>query len=220
MVSLIVDDPWHVIAVHAAEAYGLYHTVALVESNTTQTMTKRETRFDEGSLNFNILKSGIFGPRTDVYVDFRIDSAKDYPSITPITRENIQREHITRRWKEAGMQPDDIGIICDVNEFFTRDFLLALQTCDIPQFRPGQDCFKPQVTGQGLEFEMTADCSFPVGFFNHPNAIIGECIDNIGDIDVHTPGLRNYAKVEGVQLLGARIFEKDPNRTVYPLLKP
>ena len=42
MGSLIADDSWHVIAAHAVEAYGLYHTVALVESNTTQMMTKRK----------------------------------------------------------------------------------------------------------------------------------------------------------------------------------
>jgi len=38
------------------------------------------------------------------------------------------------------MKVDDIEIIGDSDEFFTRDFLLAAQTCDVPQFRPGQTC--------------------------------------------------------------------------------
>ena len=66
--SLIADDSWHAISAHAAEAYGLYHTVAFIESNTTQTMSTRETRFDEGSLNLKVLQSGIFGPKTSVTV--------------------------------------------------------------------------------------------------------------------------------------------------------
>ncbi len=222
MGSLIADDTWHVIAAHAAEAYGLYHTVALIESNTTQTMTARETRFDEGSLNRRIMESGIFGPQTDVYVDFRVDVAKDYPDLDPFRRENLQRSHITQRWKEAGMQPDDIGIVCDIDEVFTRDFLLALQTCDVPQFRPGQDCQKPEITGQGLTFEIGPDCAFPKTFNPHPQAIIGECVDKIGDSDIHTPGLRKFQNdVEGGHLIGKRKhYVQDPNRTTYPLWEP
>lgn len=222
MGSLIADDTWHVIAAHAAEAYGLYHTVAFVESNTTQTQTKRETNFDTGSLNWKMLQSGIFGPKTDVYVDFRVDSAKDFPDLPPILRENVQREHITRRWKAAGMQRDDIGIVSDVDEVFTRDFLLALQSCDIPQFRPGQDCFRPQVTGQGLFFESTPECQYAKkpAYFHRPNAIIGECVDRIGDKSVHTPGLRIIRPFEGGHILGSRNFDKFPNRTMYPLWQP
>eukprot|EP00551_Chaetoceros_affinis_P010209 CAMPEP_0203679208 /NCGR_PEP_ID=MMETSP0090-20130426/34795_1 /ASSEMBLY_ACC=CAM_ASM_001088 /TAXON_ID=426623 /ORGANISM="Chaetoceros affinis, Strain CCMP159" /LENGTH=139 /DNA_ID=CAMNT_0050546757 /DNA_START=121 /DNA_END=537 /DNA_ORIENTATION=- len=39
--SNIADDSWHPIAVHAAEAYGLYHTVAFIESNITTAETKK-----------------------------------------------------------------------------------------------------------------------------------------------------------------------------------
>ncbi len=228
MGSLIADDTWHVIASHAVEAYGLYHTVAFIESNTTQTKTKRQIKFsDKTSLNWRMLQSDIFGPKTDVYVDFRVDAAKDYPDVKPIMRENLQREHITKRWKAAGMQPDDVGIVCDVDEVFTRDFLLALQSCDIPQFRPGQDCFRPQVTGQALFFEGSPECQFAEygieGYFRHPNAIIGECVDRIGDYAIHEPDI-NLRKIrthfEGGHLLGSRNFDKFPNRTMYPLWQP
>jgi len=141
-----------------------------------------------------------------------------------IMRENIQREHITKRWKAAGMQSDDIGIICDVDEVYTRDFLLALQSCDVPQFRPGQDCYRPQVTGQALVFEGSSECQFGKrgmsGFFKHPNAVIGECIDGIGDIGVHPPNLRYYPESEESHLLGSRNFDKQPDDMLYPLWKP
>lgn len=221
MGSLVADDTWHVIATHAAEAYGLYHTVVLIESNTTQTMTERETRFDKGSLNWRMIHSGIFGAKTNIVIDFRPDAAKDFPGLPPIWRENLQRSYITTRWKDAGMKPNDIGIICDVDEVFTRDFLLALQICDVPNFRTGQDCFRPQVSGQGLTFETGPNCQFQRRrFFHRPNAIIGECIEHIGNETAHTKGMRNTGNWPGSHLIAARIFDRDPNRTFYPLWQP
>ncbi len=220
MGSLIADDSWHVIATHAAEAYGLYHTVSFIESNTTQTMTKRETRFNKWSLNWRMLKSGIFGPKTGVHVDFRPDVAADYPELDPFRRENLQRSHIISRWKAAGMQPDDVGIICDVDEVFTRDFLLALQSCDVPQFRPGQDCRESQLTGQGLKFEITPDCAFDRGYYTHPDALIGECIEQVGDEELHEDDgcCRKFEPYEGGHLIGKRLFNDDyGNRTMFPL---
>jgi len=203
MGSLIADDSWHVIAAHAAEAYGLYHTVAFIESNTTQTQTVREIRFNKESLNYRMLQSGIFGPKTDVYVDVGV-GVMEFPTVDA---------HITQRWKEAGMQPDDIGIICGVDEVYTRDFLLALQSCDVPQFHPGQDCNRPEITGQGWRFEVIPDCSFPhsgYSYFDRPQAVIGECIDKVGDIDVHEVGLRK----------SKRYSVEDRTRAMYPLWKP
>ena len=51
---------------------------------------------------------------------------------------------------KQGMTTDDIGIIGDTDEIFTRDFLLAASSCDIPQFRPGKDCKHPKLTGSTL----------------------------------------------------------------------
>ncbi len=135
--SSIADDSWHTIGAHAGEVYGLYHTVAFIESNTTTVMTKRETNFDEGSLNLRVLQSGIFGPKTKVAVDFYVNiigPEQGTNDMVNLQRENLQRGHILKRWKENGMGPDDIGIVSDIDEMFTCDFLLALQTCDVPQF--------------------------------------------------------------------------------------
>jgi hypothetical protein len=50
--SLVADDSWHVIGIAAMEAYGIFDTVALVESNTTQMLYPRKIRFglDSGRL--------------------------------------------------------------------------------------------------------------------------------------------------------------------------
>ena len=44
--------------------------------------------------------------------------------------EHMQRQQILRGWKELGMEPDDVGLLSDTDEMFTRDFLRAVQTCD------------------------------------------------------------------------------------------
>ena len=94
--SLIADDSWHPIAVHAAEAYGLYHTVAFIESNITTADTRkrvksRELRFvpttdsstsaskndNDPLFNLQVLQSGIFGPKTKVTVDLHIDNVDE-----------------------------------------------------------------------------------------------------------------------------------------------
>ncbi len=226
--SLIADDSWHAIAAHIGESYGLYHTVAFIESNTTQTMTKRQTRFDNGSLNLTVLQSGIFGPKTAVHVDSYVNTITFEKSVwdeMDLHRENLQRGHILQRWKANGMRPDDIGIVSDVDEVFTRDFLLALSTCDVPQFRRGQDCLTPKVIASTMIFEMTPDCSFHPKRWHHPDVISGECIDTIGDSNLHKPGLREFANgTLGKRRPGYGLtytnYMNMTNTSMYPLWRP
>jgi hypothetical protein len=42
------------------------------------------------------------------------------------------RERILEKWKELGMTKEDIGIILDVDEIPSREFLRAAQICDPP----------------------------------------------------------------------------------------
>ena len=80
------------------------------------------------------------------------------PGGDEILHEMLQREAILQRWKHNGMTPDDVGILSDTDETFTRDFLLALQTCDVPEFRPERNCKAPKVVGRTLILEATPDC--------------------------------------------------------------
>ena len=116
-------DYWHVIGVHAAKAYGLYHTVSLIESNTTHKYTKQKTIYvDDGSddtdgvrdLNRRILRSGIFVPVTDVKLNFYIDdNEKIGTQFEGITREHLQRQAMIQVWKDNGMTKDDIGFVSE-----------------------------------------------------------------------------------------------------------
>lgn len=51
-----------------------------------------------------------------------------------------------------------MGIIADADEVFTRDFLKALQICNIPQFEHGQSCDAPKLLGSTLVFESSPEC--------------------------------------------------------------
>ena len=82
--------------------------------------------------------------------------------------EYFQREGAMHRWKLNGMRPDDVAIISDLDETFSRDFLRALQICDVPQFRPGQDCKAPKMIASALIFESSPECIWKKRKFFHP----------------------------------------------------
>jgi Glycosyltransferase family 17 len=160
--SLVADDSWHVLSIAAMEAYGIFDTVALVESNTTQMLYPRTIRFGPDSERLRILRQPVFwGPHTRVSVDYYYDdpTTKGESRPTELWRENLQRDMILERWKHNGMKDDDIGYLSDLDEVATRDFLRALQICDVPQFRPGQDCKKAKVIASTIVFEGSPICA-------------------------------------------------------------
>lgn len=251
--SNIADDSWHPIAVHAAEAYGLYHTVAYIESNTTTSESKskmksRKLRFvttetgdsnsiennnkdgdnsdDDPSLNLQVLQSGIFGPRTKVTVDLYIDNPKDRTGDNgreSLIHESMQREQALKRWKMNGMTEDDIAVFSDVDEVYSRDFLLAATTCDVPQFRKGQDCREPKILGTSLIFESSAECITKARWWHHPDMIIGECVDMIGNSTLHLPGEREFlgnGRQYGKRITGYGKGRASDNSIDYTLYKP
>ena len=168
----------------------------------------------------------------DFYVDNKDDIAKDSHKIQGLVREHLQRQAILKVWKENGMTTQDIGFISDVDEVFTRDFLLAAQTCDIPQFRPGQDCRAPKLMADTLVFESSPECvtDLEKRSWFHPDTIIGECIETIGDSEtVHTMiATRDYKDTQGCRSEhhGKQLIDYDLyplNQTsisMYPLWNP
>jgi len=189
--AMIADDSWHTIATQAMETYGIFHTVAFVESNRTQMANARKLRFGEGSANKRILtEGGMFGIDTSVTVDYYIN--EDTTKLVGLEREHAQRSLILHRWKLAGMTKDDIGYLSDVDELFTRDFLRAMQLCDVPQFtsdgKEGKDghnnCVAPKVYGLVAIFEGSPMCVSSEEIY-HPALMIGECIEGIGDGALH-----------------------------------
>ena len=229
--SLLADDSWHTIATNAIEGYGLYHTVAFAESDVTTSdrgefMQNRTLRFAEGSFDLSVMQSGIFGPSTQVYVDQYIDDPKkrtdEYGRIH-YQQEHIQRDISLDRFRESGMTNEDVVIFADIDESFSRDFLVASQICEIPQFEPGQNCHKPKIVAKTLIFESAPDCISADRLWYHPDMMIGECVDEIGDSSIHTPGKRLFLD-RGSRLEGYGRKPNDyanmPNTTMYPLWRP
>lgn len=226
--SLIAEDSWHPILLHAAEAKGLYHSVALIETNKTTSLDEksfRNWRFTPSSSELKALKSGIFGPSTRVTVDFHVDDPKLRPDgvIGDMAVEKLAREKIVQRWKDNGMTEEDVGIVSDLDEFFTRDFLLAARSCDVAVFRPGQDCRKPKVLAMTRVFESSPDCPVAKRRWHHPDMMIGQCIHEIGNETLHKPGLRNWNGIgqrEKGYGLESHDYSKMPNTTMFPLWRP
>jgi hypothetical protein len=111
-------------------------------------------------------------------------------------RESEQRNPIVKRWKDAGMIPEDVGIMSDSDEFFSRDFLRAVQTCDFPALRPDPSCHFPSIWPETIAFESSPYCIKKLRWF-HPDVIGGQCVDGIGDPTERIVPLRTHDRTYG-----------------------
>lgn len=164
--ALISGDSAEVIKATSMEQYNIFHTVSLIESNTTHNLTPKKWRFfgsEDASKELHWLYQ-LFGPKTKVSVDYYVTSLSkaQIKDFYELLTENLQREGHMYRWKFNGMRPDDIAIVGDMDETFSRDFLRALQVCDVPNFRSGQSCRAPKVIASTLMFEASPECSWNV----------------------------------------------------------
>jgi hypothetical protein len=143
----------HILSTQGIEMYGLFDTVAFVESNHTSMRNPRSLRFDEGSENKNTLMQ-LFGVETRVTVDYYANS---------LEQEHAQCALILERWRQNGMTANDIGYLSDTDKMFSRDFLRAMQICNVPQFASdGPDgyynCARPKAYELVTIFEGSPDC--------------------------------------------------------------
>mmetsp|Transcript_36068 Transcript_36068/g.107867 ORF Transcript_36068/g.107867 Transcript_36068/m.107867 type:complete len:555 (-) Transcript_36068:92-1756(-) len=199
--STVADDSWLLLHTVAAESRNIYHTAAFVESNTTHLGMPRQLRFEVGSDEWRRLTRDptLFGPSTKVTVDYYVDDISAKVERHFMHRQYLHRQLVLERWRMNGMRRDDIGILSDTDETFTRDFLRAAQICDgIPQFHPdtNQDCKMPKVVVAGLVFESSAECVVDDFYLWHPEMILGECVDLIGDRNLHRPPKRTVLDKE------------------------
>ena len=198
---LVGDDSLEVLKAVSTEAYNVFHTVSYVEAFRAHNLSPRTMRYydpEKPSDDLNTLLQ-LFGPDTKVSVDYYNTSmheqyAAGEPFHGELFMDYVQREGNTYRWELNGMRPDDVGIIGDADEVFTRDFLRAMQICDVPEFRPGQDCNMAQVKASTLVFESSPECLTKDRRWFHPDAVLGECVDNVGDPSLHPPAAREYSK--------------------------
>lgn len=214
--AMVADDE-NSMKIHATEAYNIYHVVTFVESNTTHMGTPRSLRFSHHDAVQRVNR--LFGPQTTVTIDFWLEDQLD---ATGMVRETLQRDVILNVWKQQGMTPQDVGIMGDLDEVYTRDFLRALQVCDIPQLTPKQDCQRPKIMPKSITFEGSPDC-VAKNFWYHPDAVLGECIEGIGDSFGRPIPIRRrdhgYYRSEGWGLKGGDDYSDEVHSSgKYPLL--
>lgn len=231
MGALLGDDSMEVLRAVSTEAYNVYHTVSYIEGFQAHDLSPRKMNYydppdggggggGEGPAignNLNTLLQ-LFGPKTKVSVDYYDTTmTRLVGQYGSLFMDFVGREGNTLRWSVNGMRRDDVGIIGDADEVFTRDFLRAMQVCDIPEFRPGQDCLEAQVKATTLVYESSPECLTKDRRWFHPDAILGECVNNVGDPSAHPPTRRDYLGAHGLELQGYGAGGSDfrPNYTLY-----
>ena len=131
-----------------------------------------------------------------VSVDYYITTRKNGEGgngLYGLLQERLPKEGITYRWRMNGMRPDDVAILADTDETFSRDFLRALQICDVPAFRNDQNCQAPKLIGSTTLFESSPECVSRRVWY-HPDTVIGACIDLIGNSTLNPTAIREWTK--------------------------
>ncbi len=192
--SMLANENPEVLDAHAIEVHNKYDVIALVESNTTHSGDPRDMLYESGSTNARLLQeSGIFGSKTKVVIDYWLE---DLPFLYDMDREVEQRNAIWKIWLEQGMTQRDIGIMADLDEIVSRDFLNALQVCDFPKLRynPDErpDCQAPKMVLAAIQFDGSPLCIKKYEWF-HPDVILGNCIAGVGDPSGRTTPQREYS---------------------------
>ena len=205
--SLIADETYELLNIMATETYQIYSGMVFVESNRTQSFvyTRDWKHVDIGPTNTDGTSSyrrqqmiaSLFGLEDIHQVRIKPFINEDRHLLS-LYREQKQRDLILEGWKELGMQPEDIGIISDLDETFTRDYLRAIQTCsDIPQFQYHKHyCHHESVKiiARALVYESSPQCRTHHRLWYHPDIIIGHCIDGIADVQMHPSAPRESAR--------------------------
>jgi hypothetical protein len=234
--TMLADETNDVILAHSTEVYGLYDGIAFVESNTTHFNTPRSLNYGPNTdAAFKLIKSDLFGSSNKTHVDinyYYADKTKmniiDHPHLNNMNREVEQRNLILGMWIKQGMERYDVGIMSDLDEIVSRDFLNALTVCDFPKLRYNPDaeerptCQTPKIILSTISFEGSPKCIKVKPWF-HPDIILGNCILGIGDNSGRVTPKRQYHNEYGqrTEEYGHYDYKKYPKDIVennrYPL---
>lgn len=138
--ALAASEPWELLEIVATETRDIFSGIVIVESNRTQNFTPRSFLRLEQEPTLRLL----FGTDAVTIVPYVNEQASEQllKAIASgisnrvkidnhyLAREHMQRSEIVRAWREQGMTGDDVGLLVDMDETFTRDFLRAVQQCD------------------------------------------------------------------------------------------
>jgi hypothetical protein len=168
--ALIANEPWELFEVVSAETYGIYSAMVFVEGNRTQNFEPRSfQRLDHAGI-----LARLFGVQPPGNVQVRAFVNED-TNLRDLDREHRQRDEILKGWAELGMQPDDVGLLADSDESFTRDFLRAVQVCsgiDLLDYETNQ-CKHDRIKlmGNTRVFETSPECITKDRSWYHPDMV-------------------------------------------------
>jgi len=175
--ALVADEPWELFSIVAAETYGMFAAMVFVEGNRTQNLSPRKFQ----RLHSTRTMQTLFGTEQLQIRPF----VDENTALRGLAREHAQRAEILRGWKELGMTPDDVGILVDADETFTRDFLHAVQVCDgIDQLEyQHHHCIhtRVKIISRARVFQGSPECISEGQSWFHPDMIVGACVEGIGN---------------------------------------
>jgi hypothetical protein len=238
--SMLADESNELLLIHAIEVYNKYDNIAFVESNTTHNNKNRTLNYSPGSHNFlQITKGELFGDsnRTTVTIEYYNSelnprsSVKNHPHLEGMNREVEQRNLILGLWMKQGMERWDVGIMSDIDEIVSREFLNALRVCDFPVLRyygpeveklQRSTCQKPKMILSTIQYESSPKCIKKDRWF-HPDILVGNCLLGIGDNSGRVSPTRNYNNEYGQRTsdYGKHDYQQYPKDVIennrYPL---
>ena len=180
---------------------------------------KRNVRFGEHSESLQLLQK-LYGPNTKVHVEQYVNEG-GWPK--GFGWEGAQAGRVIERWKENGMTDDDIGYLADVDEFFSRDFIRAMQICDVKQFDDHGNCHHVKIGAEALVFEGGPKCRTARTWY-HPDLTIGACIETISTNSSLHPkperGWKGTGWLDDGWTKTSNFHKLPKNATHFPLFNP
>lgn len=185
--GLIANEPWELFEIVAAETFGVFEGMVFVESNRTQNFTPRPFQ----RLNHTDTFQTLFGvDKVQVVAHVNENQYTHFVhQDNHLAREHEQRAEIVKLWKEFGMAGSDIGLLVDMDETFSRDFLRACQVCDGITALDYESHYcehsKVKLVSVTHTFETSPECITRGRRGYHPDMILGACVEGIGDTAKH-----------------------------------
>ena len=206
--TLVADEPWELYDIIATETKSIFAGIVFVESNRSQALVPRPWQHNDTSV---AQLQDMFGTKQLVVQKY----VNEDQQVHGLTREHHQRHEIIRGWKALGMTPNDVGILADLDESFTRDFYRAVQLCPYLHVLDydRHKCHKSgaMVKGLGPVFEASPQCFAKSRVFS-PSIVLGGCLEGMGDPTKHVVAQReDWKRAVGYGTGGAQVIPGHPD---------
>jgi hypothetical protein len=134
----------------------------------------------------------------------------------------MARNEIVKVWKELGMTVDDVGYMSNIDDIFARDYIKAIHHCELPEMKYDlHHCLynRVKVFGNNQVYETSPECVSRTKRYEHPDMMIGACIEGIGDETAHVLAPRDETGIyrEKGWNCEDRETEKDIKDSKFPL---